>query len=439
MSDWRTPSWLEGTCQLWEEHKVIWVLVLVLGRVENMIVTEEWGGQHDESATAGPGGERGGDLGAHYNIGPAQGGVHGRDRGVGRGEGQHDDSAAAGPGGGRGGNLSPNDNGQGGIHGHGRGLGRGQRQNYESDVAGSHGARRRDDLGSDTDQAQDGVHNGAGRGVGRGRGQQQPQSSRRSSSPISRLGRYFQGLDRENLHHIPDQSTFQRQEEFTVDELQLCGLINCGNVCPVISILLCFHRLRIRDQLMDPLLCLNNQAKPTLVVHKILRALPSQDAFSIFLFILSWNKERIGQEIVRASFGDVGELLDGFLSSLKIKAFRDTPVFTKYVLSYQCQSCGDSNVQLEHWAEQFTKHVSVLPIVSNQSENINLPGLFASLLSRPVEVKCPSVMCNNSIKNATLKAIPGMYTAVCVNRLSFDRNDGLRKNFSKLNIIPSGK
>ena len=83
----------------------------------------------------------------------------------------------------------------------------------------------------------------------------------------------------------------------------------------------------------DPLLCMTD---------KILRALPSEESFSIFQFILSWNKGRILLEITQAEFGYVRELLDRFLSSLAIKSFRINPVFTQYILSYHCQVCGDS-------------------------------------------------------------------------------------------------
>ena len=146
-------------------------------------------------------------------------------------------------------------------------------------------------------------------GNGRGRFSQRG----RLNSPISRLGCYLHGLDHYNLHPIPDPSTFQSHEEFTVDELQSCGLINCGNVCPIISIFLCFHRLRLRDQMTDPLLCMTDRHRPSLILHKILHALPSEESFSIFQFILSWNKERILPEITQAEFGDVRELLDRFV------------------------------------------------------------------------------------------------------------------------------
>ena len=104
----------------------------------------------------------------------------------------------------------------------------------------------------------------------------------------------------------------------------------------------CFHRLRLRDKMTDPLLCMTGRHRPFLILHKILRALPSEESFSIFQYILSWNKERILPEITQAEVGDVRELLDRFLSSLAIKSFRINPVFTQYILSYHCQVCGDS-------------------------------------------------------------------------------------------------
>ena len=269
--------------------------------------------------------------------------------------------------------------------------------------------------------------------------QQQARPSRNSPpSPISRLNKYLHGLDRHNLHSIPAISSFVRQENFNVNELQMPGLDNCGNVCSIISIILCFHHLRLGDQLIDPQLCISSRTKPTLVLHKILRALPSQDSFSIFQFVLSWNKERIGQEIVQTSFAGVFELLDEFLSCLAIKSFRITPVFTKYVLSYRCQSCGNSDDGLEQWSEQFSKLVPILTIDSNQTEEIGLHQL-SRYLSKPVQIRCPSVMCRSTIKDAVLKAVPGMFSAIAINRLSFDREVGLRKNYKKVDIMPQGQ
>ena len=277
-----------------------------------------------------------------------------------------------------------------------------------------------------------GLEGGETSSNGRARSRQQPRSSNnRPASPVARLDRYLKRLDTFNLHPIPGISRFLRQDNFTANELQLVGIENCGNVCPIISICLAFHRLRLRDQLMDPFLCINDSTKPTLVLHKILRALPSQHPFSIFQFILSWNKENLRPEIVQTSFGDVSELLESFLTNLAIKSFRSTPVFTKYVLSFHCRACGNIEDRLEHWSEARNKNLALLH-VSDQEEDQSLHQLLDNHLSRPVEIRCPSLMCRSPIKDAELKAVPGMFSAICVNRLSYDRDLGLTKCFKRL-------
>ena len=316
----------------------------------------------------------------------------------------------------------------------------------QQQVRGGHSAVPHDvnDNLQQRDVGQDEQQQGTGRGavgsIGRGRAQCRGGSgSGRRSSPVSRLSRYLTSIDRFNLYPIPDTTLFQRGEEFTANELQIHGLTNDGNVCPIISIFLSFHRLRLRDHLTDPLLCITDRHRPSLILHKILRALPSQESFSILQFILSWNKEKLQPVISQASFEDVRDLVQSFLSSLAIKSFRTTPVFTKYVLSFNCQVCGNHDDNLEHWNEQMTKNLLVLPVEHSQSEDISLPQIASSFLSRPVQVKCPSIMCNKSIPNAVLKAIPGMFSAIAVYRLSFDRGLGLRKNVVKLTVSPGGK
>ena len=48
-------------------------------------------------------------------------------------------------------------------------------------------------------------------------------------------------------------------------------------------------------------------------------------------------------------------------------------------------------------------------------------------------------MCRSTIKDAVLKAVPGMFSAIAINRLSFDREVGLRKNYKKVDIMPQGQ
>jgi hypothetical protein len=75
----------------------------------------------------------------------------------------------------------------------------------------------------------------------------------RSRSPGSRLERHLRSIMQQNgldynLYKLPiSPSPYIRGEVFTVNELQPNGLENDGNVCPIISIILSFHRLRLKD------------------------------------------------------------------------------------------------------------------------------------------------------------------------------------------------
>ena len=149
-----------------------------------------------------------------------------------------------------------------------------------------------------------------------------------------------QGLDYMIHFNFPQNpSPFLRGDVFTVNELQTKGLLNDGNVCPVISIVLSFHRLRLKDYLKDPDYSPN---LPTLVLYRILQAMPSRNAFSIMQFVMSWNASQIGTEITPGEHGDVIDILDSFITHLDIKIFsaRTRPVFSKYLASFNCPRCG---------------------------------------------------------------------------------------------------
>ena len=264
----------------------------------------------------------------------------------------------------------------------------------------------------------------------------------RSRSPGSRLVRHLrsimqqQGLEYNVLYNFPlNPSPFLRGALFTFNELQQCGLQNDGNVCPILSIILSFHRLQLKDYLKDPDYEPN---LPTLVLYRILQAMPSLQSFSIMQFVLSWNDSNLGTEIRPGQFGDVIDILDSFLSELDIKTFsaQSRPVFTKYLASFNCSKCGKSYQDVQRWDNQWNRMVPFLNI-PNTSNPANVWDLLSSFLATPVQTKCPDVGCGNQIQDGVLVLAPGIFTVLAVNRLDFSStHDGTSLINNKLSIDP---
>ena len=149
---------------------------------------------------------------------------------------------------------------------------------------------------------------GRGRPAGRGRQtqgasantdsenvSQHRSASRARQTPEDLLDRHLANLDTNSIYQIPDASQNQLGPEdiFNASHLQSFGLLNDGNICSLVSLILCFHRIGIKDHLIDPHFCFNLDRTldfPSLVFHKILSAMPSQNSFSLQLFIKSWNQ-----------------------------------------------------------------------------------------------------------------------------------------------------
>ena len=117
-------------------------------------------------------------------------------------------------------------------------------------------------------------------------------SSRSSLGPVELLDRHIASIDRLGLYHIPEASHHTSTETFEVEHLQAPGLLNDGNHCSLLSILICFNRIGIKHHLIDPHFCLTSVQTPdypSLVLHRVMCAMPSSAAFSIKLLIEIWN------------------------------------------------------------------------------------------------------------------------------------------------------
>jgi hypothetical protein len=119
-----------------------------------------------------------------------------------------------------------------------------------------------------------------------GQGTSQPSTSARTrkssrrppQSPADRLERYLSDFDPNGIYPIPEASQVLLEGEFSVNHLQNDGLLNDGNICSLISVFLCFHRIGLKDHLIDPHFCFTLSRVPDFpswVFMKILSAMPS--------------------------------------------------------------------------------------------------------------------------------------------------------------------
>ena len=93
--------------------------------------------------------------------------------------------------------------------------------------------------------------------------------------------------DPNGIYPLPGAS--QQTGEFSQHHLQQHGLLNDGNICSLISLVLSLHRLGIKEHLIDPHFCFSLNQTPDFsawILMKVLTALPSPHAFSLQLLIV---------------------------------------------------------------------------------------------------------------------------------------------------------
>ena len=147
-------------------------------------------------------------------------------------------------------------------------------------------------------------------------------------------------MDPNNVYEIPPESQTPSGQDgiFGIDDLQEEGLLNDGNICALLSLFLCFHTTGVKDHLIDPHFCFTQNRTidfPSLVFLKIMSAMPSQRAFSIQLFIDSWNSCGKTPRIY-PGFSDVAALAESLLTNLQFKQYASRPpVITEFLGSFK--------------------------------------------------------------------------------------------------------
>ena len=257
-----------------------------------------------------------------------------------------------------------------------------------------------------------------------------PGTSRGRRGPGTSLDRYIASLDLHGVYKIPDslhnQSDSQR---FDISKLQKAGLINDGNVCCLISLLLSFHRIMIKDHLIAPEFCFAMNGAPdypSLLLHKIFSAMPSTAPFSLQLLLLSWNKEGRQPDIQPDLNNEISAVTEALVSNMQFKRYATRfPVMSSFRASFRCNRCGKNHVKLQYWEGQLQAHVPLLQIPPG-NQPANIPRLFASYLEQSLQTRCTDQACRQRITNANFETELGQFTILAVNR--FDENGEKRMN-----------
>ena len=238
-------------------------------------------------------------------------------------------------------------------------------------------------------------------------------------------------FDTDRIFQIPRSSQIS-DVVFTQEHLQRYGLLNDGNVCALISVFLSFHRIGLKYHLIDPHFCFTLSRHPDFpswVFMKILSAMPSTCAFSLQLFIKSWNHAR-RSPMIEPGYADVSSLLEGIVSNLQVKQYSNRPpVFTQILASFKCTKCGLDHVKVRNWVNQIQASVPLLQLPEND-ESVNVIKLLDDHLKQTFQTRCSNLGCRSRIMNARLEVEVGFYTVVAVNRST----DPTRKQTNRLSV-----
>ena len=111
----------------------------------------------------------------------------------------------------------------------------------------------------------------------------------------------------------------------------------------------------------------------------------SQSAFSVHLLIDSWNATlNASNKRSRLQPNDDFLISDGLLSCLdKILARSQTPVLTKYTITYTCPTCGTLHQNLENWDGKSWEVIPLLNIFTG-TRVVTPAQLLTKMLSEEV-------------------------------------------------------
>ena len=233
---------------------------------------------------------------------------------------------------------------------------------------------------------------------------------------------------------ISPSSEVSPSDQFQVIHLQACGLVNDGNVCGLLSLILSLHRTGILKHLLDPLYCMignNVPDYPSWIFHRILSALPSIQSFSLQLLIQSWARSG-RQQSLQVNNGDISTMAESLVSNLQLKRYSTGPVLTEFTASFNCESCGQQHRRLKNWEGQVQ---AVIPLLQLPDSDVvaNIPNILASYLDSTIQTRCTNQLCRQRISTGKYDTQLGFITILAVNRC--DTTNLTQKKLNRLELI----
>ena len=221
---------------------------------------------------------------------------------------------------------------------------------------------------------------------------------------------YLEVIDEFGLYPIPQPSTLHPIQQFGANHLQRAGLINTGNICCHISIVLCLHRLGLITFMEEDLIAVNGNVIDwsAFLMQRILEALPSRNAFSIQNFCTAWNND--GKLPQLQEWDDIS-VVDAMTTQLPFRGINNIPAITRFYLRYNCPACGNIENDCNDRLFSTVPTLKLLP----GSAPISAERLLLDMLREPVQTTCGNIACGQPVL-ASWKTKPGKATILFIAR-----------------------
>ena len=208
----------------------------------------------------------------------------------------------------------------------------------------------------------------------------------------SLLSGFLGVIDPFGIYPIPQASSFQPIRQFGNQHLQRVGLLNTGNICCHISIVLCFHRLGLLTNLERDLIAVNGNVLDwsAFLMQRTLEALPSREAFSIQNVCTGWNND--GRLPQLQAWDDIS-VVDDITTQLPFRGVDNVPAFTRYFLRYTCSACGHIENDCNERLFSTVPTLTLLP----GSAAVSAERLLRDFLRVPVQTTCGNRDCNQAV------------------------------------------
>ena len=240
-------------------------------------------------------------------------------------------------------------------------------------------------------------------------------------------------VDPNNNFPLPVRVTSFNRTQFSVGDLQSCGLINDGCSCYMISVILLLHRVGILDHMLDSEYCsvlvTRNQGRSFLtnMVRRILTVLPSIQPFSPRNLIAGWEHLGLQPGVQVGGYEDAQEVLATLLNNLLLKIPRSESdkLFTKFQGRLLCQKTRDCHdvVLADFYVGQsdISPFIHVIGVHQDSDHPIKLREELHQFCSSSFDSRCKAIMCRKKIRGAKVHVSPGKFTLVSLNRSNMNQ------------------